>query len=89
MVDTLKRVAAGILLKTLVLDTSFGFVIQVGLGATGTPSHTSPGALIATYRQTVLGLGDGDPLYFWVPSIFLIMISVAFLIVLNDNKEDA
>ncbi|MBR6913900.1 MAG: hypothetical protein IKN34_08895 [Treponema sp.] len=89
MVDTLKRVAAGILLKTLVLDTSFGFVIQVGLGATGTPSHTSPGALIATYRQTVLGLGDGDPLFFWVPSIFLIMISVAFLIILNDNKEEA
>ena len=31
----------------------------------------------------------GDPLFFWVPSIFLIMISVAFLIILNDNKEEA
>ncbi len=91
MVDTLKRVAAGILLKTLVLDTSFGFVIQVGLGSTGTPQHTSPGALIAANRKTLLAMfsNDGSPLMFWLPSIFLITISVAFLIILNDKKEEA
>ncbi len=90
MRDTLKRVAAGILLKTLVLDTSFGFVIQVGLGSTGTPAHTSPGALIAANRKTLLDLfGDGGPAMFWIPSVILIVISVAFLIVLNENKEEA
>ena len=87
MRDTLKRVVAGILLKTLVLDTSFGFVIQVGLGATGTPQHTSPGALIALYRRTLLGF-DGTPSMFWIPSIILIALSVAFLIVLGDKKEE-
>lgn len=91
MKDTVKRVAAGILLKTLVLDTSFGYVIQVGLGSTGTPSHTSPGALIAAYRKTLLGMfaSDGSPAMFWIPAIFLIAISLAFLIILNDNKEVA
>ena len=88
MRDTLKRVVAGILLKTLVLDTSFGFVIQVGLGATGTPQHTSPGALIALYRRTLLGF-DGTPSMFWIPSIILIALSTAFLIVLGDKKEEA
>ncbi len=87
MVDTLKRVAAGILLKTLVLDTSFGYVIQVGLGSTGTPSHTSPGALIAANRKTLLE--DGNPWFFWLPAIMLIAISIAFLIVLKDNKEES
>lgn len=88
MKDTLKRVVAGILLKTLVLDTSFGFVIQVGLGATGTPQHTSPGALIALYRRTLLGF-DGTPAMFWIPSVILIALSTAFLIVLGDKKEEA
>ncbi|WP_191013851.1 hypothetical protein [Treponema zioleckii] len=89
MRDTLKRVAAGILLKTLVLDTSFGFVIQVGLGSTGTPQHTSPGALIAANRKALLDLfGDGNPAMFWIPSLLLIAISVAFLIILNEKKEN-
>ena len=87
MKDTLKRVAAGILLKTLVLDTSFGFIIQVGLGATGTPQHSSPGALIAAHRQTLMGFMGGTPGMFWIPSLLLVGISVAFLIVLNDKKE--
>ena len=87
MIDTLKRVAAGILLKTLVLDTSFGFVIQVGLGATGTPQHTSPGALIALYRRTLLGF-DGTPAMFWIPSLILVAFSVAFLVILGDKKEE-
>ncbi len=89
MLDTIKRVAAGILLKTLVLDTSFGFVIQVGFGTYGTPAHLSPGALIAANRGTLLFGSVGNPLFFWLPSIFLIAISVAFLIILNDNKEVA
>lgn len=88
MKDTLKRVAAGILLKTLVLDTSFGFVIQVGLGATGTPQHTSPGAIIALYRRALLGF-DGHPAMFWIPSAILMALSVAFLIMISDKKEDA
>ncbi len=89
MKDTLKRVAAGILLKTLVLDTSFGFVIQVGLGSTGTPQHTSPGALIAANRKVLLDLfGDGSPAMFWIPSVLLIAMSVAFLIILNEKKEN-
>ncbi|WP_147644865.1 hypothetical protein [Treponema pectinovorum] len=88
--DTLKRVAAGILLKTLVLDTSFGFVIQVGLGTYGTPNHLSPGALIAAFRKTILWSFDGgSPILFWLPSILLIAISVAFLIILNDKGEEA
>jgi ABC-type dipeptide/oligopeptide/nickel transport system permease subunit len=89
MRNTLKRVAAGILLKTLVLDCSFGFVIQVGFGSNGTPAHLSPGSLIAAYRQTLYE-GYSDPsLYFWLPSILLIAISVAFLIMLNDHTEEA
>lgn len=91
MKDTLKRVAAGILVKTLVLDTSFGYVVQVGLGSTGTPAHTSPGALIAAKRQEILGTlsADRSPETFWIPALILIAISVAFLIVLSDKKEEA
>ncbi|MBR7064495.1 MAG: hypothetical protein IKI31_05055 [Treponema sp.] len=91
MKDTLKRVAAGILLKTLVLDTSFGYVIQVGLGATGTPQHTSPGALIAANRKAIIDFsstGDFNPWLFWVPSILLLAVSMAFLIILNETKEE-
>ncbi len=47
MRGALRRAAAGVLLKTLVLDCSFGFVIQLGFGSYGTPAHASPGALIA------------------------------------------
>ena len=89
MRDTTKRVAAGILLKTLVLDTSFGYVIQVGLGSTGTPQHTSPGALVALNRQVLLFCSFIEMWYFWLPSILLIAVSVAFLIILNEDKEEA
>ncbi|MBP3709958.1 MAG: hypothetical protein J6I73_06120 [Treponema sp.] len=91
MKDTLKRVAAGILLKTLVLDTSFGYVIQVGLGATGTPQHTSPGALIAANRKAIIDFsstGDFNPWLFWIPSLMLLAVSIAFLIILNEAKEE-
>ncbi|MBQ9239085.1 MAG: hypothetical protein IJ191_07225 [Treponema sp.] len=91
MKDTLKRVAAAILLKTLVLDTSFGYVIQVGLGATGTPQHTSPGALIAANRKAIIDFsstGDFNPWLFWIPSLMLLAVSIAFLIILNEAKEE-
>lgn len=91
MRDTFKRVAAAILLKTLVLDTSFGYVIQVGLGATGTPQHTSPGALIAANRKAIIDFGssvDFNPWLFWLPSLMLLAVSIAFLIILNETKEE-
>jgi hypothetical protein len=86
MRNTLKRVAAGILLKTLVLDCSFGFIIQLGFGSYGTPAHLSPGALIAAHRDALFE--GGEPILFWLPSILLITISVAFLLMLNDRKEE-
>ena len=86
MRGALKRSAAGILLKTLVLDTSFGFIIQVGFGSYGTPAHASPGALIAANRVTLMA-GQGDPVRFWLPAIALIAISTAFLLVLGEEKE--
>ena len=84
MRSTFRRVAAGILLKTLVLDCSFGFIIQLGFGSYGTPAHLSPGALIAAHRNALFE--GGDPILFWLPSIMLIAISVAFLIVLNEGR---
>lgn len=87
LINTIKRVAAGILLKTLVLDTSFGYVIQVGLGSTGIPQHTSPGALIAANRKELL-FGGNNPQLFWIPSVLLIMISISFIIILNYENEE-
>src|SRR5574344_354723 len=84
--NTLKRVAASVLLRALVLDCAFGFVIQVGFGSYGTPAHLRPGALIAANRNAVLA--DGNPVLFWLPSILLIAISIAFLLMLNDTKEE-
>ena len=84
MRSTFRRVAAGILLKTLVLDCSFGFIIQLGFGSYGTPAHLSPGALIAAHRDALFE--GGDPILFWIPSLILIAISVAFLIVLNEKE---
>lgn len=84
MRSTFRRVAAGILLKTLVLDCSFGFIIQLGFGSYGTPAHLSPGALIAAHRDALFE--GGDPILFWIPSAILIAISVAFLIVLNERE---
>ncbi len=87
MKDTLKRVAAGILLKTLVLDTSFGYVVQLGFGENGSPQHTSPGALIAAYRSAIFGSSDYPSLYFWIPALIVVAISVAFLMILGNKKE--
>lgn len=86
MKETIRRVAAGILLKTLVLDTSFGYVIQVGLGSTGIPQHISAGALIAANRKELL-FGGNNPQLFWIPAILLIIISISFLICLNRTEE--
>jgi len=85
MRTALKQGVAGILLKTLVLDCSFGFIIQLGFGSYGTPAHHSPGALIAANRDALFE--GGNPFLFWLPSIFLVMISTAFLLVLGDKKE--
>ena len=87
MHDVLRRTAAGILLKTLVLDCSFSFIIQVGMGANGTPAHTSPGGLIAAWRMVLLQSSAGSPALFWVPVVLLVLISLAFLLVLGNDKE--
>lgn len=89
MIDTLKRVAAGILLKTLVLDTSFGYVVQLGFGENGTPQHTSPGALIAAYRSAIFDSSMYPSYWFWMPALIVIGISVAFLLILGNKKEEA
>lgn len=81
----IRRAAAGILLKTLVLDTSFGFIIQLGYGSNGSPAHLSPGALIASSRAALMG--SGDPVSFWLPVIPLAAMSAAFLLVLGREGE--
>jgi len=87
MRDVLRRTAAGILLKTLVLDCSFSFIIQVGMGANGTPAHTSPGGLIAAWRMVLLQESAGPSTLFWLPVGLLVMVSLAFLLVLGQDKE--
>jgi hypothetical protein len=81
----LKRAAAGILLKTLVLDCSFGFIIQLGFGSYGTPAHSSPGALIAANRDALFA--GGSPILFWLPSLLLAAISTAFLLMLGGERD--
>ncbi len=87
MRGTQRRIAAGVLLKTLVLDCSFGFIIQLGFGSYGTPAHASPGALIAANRDALFE--GGAPLRFWLPSLLLVAISTAFLLTLADRGETA
>ncbi len=87
MRGALKRAAAGVLLKTLVLDCSFGFIIQLGFGSYGTPAHSSPGALIAANRDALFA--DGRPLLFWIPSLLLVTVSTAFLLMVNAEKDNA
>ncbi len=84
--SALRQAVAGILLRTLVLDCSFGFIIQLGFGSYGTPAHHSPGALIAANRDALFE--GGSPLLFWLPSAALVLISTAFLLVLGDRKEE-
>jgi hypothetical protein len=79
-----RRAAAGILLKTLVLDCSFGFIIQLGFGSYGTPAHASPGALIAAHRDALFA--GGSPVLFWLPSLLVAAISTAFLLMLGGEK---
>lgn len=87
MRDVLRRTAAVILLKTLVLDCSFSFIIQVGMGANGTPAHISPGGLIAAWRMVLLQDTDGSQALFWLPVILLVMVSFAFLLLLGQDKQ--
>lgn len=85
MGNAFKRTCAGILLKTLVLDCSFGFIIQLGFGSYGTPAHASPGALIAANRDALFP--GGDPIVFWISAIPLAMISMAFLFIFDEEKR--
>lgn len=87
MRGTLARASAGILLKTLVLDCSFGFIIQLGFGSYGTPAHLSPGALIAANRDALFP--GGSPVLFWLPSLLLVAVSTAFLLTLSGRREAA
>lgn len=92
MRDALKRSCATILLKTLVLDCSFGFIIQIGMGSYGTPAHTSPGALIAANRDAIFSAierGGRSPLMFWLPAALLVMISLSLLLILSSKKESS
>lgn len=84
---TLRRVAAAVMLKTLVLDCSFGFIIQLGFGSYGTPAHASPGALIAAHRDALFD--GGTPIHFWLPSVLLTLISLSLLLTLRDRTEAA
>ncbi len=92
MLDAIKRCCATILLKTLVLDCSFGFIIQIGMGSYGTPAHTSPGALIAANRDaifTISATSAREPIMFWLPAALLIMVSLSFLVILSGKKEES
>jgi hypothetical protein len=87
MRGALRRVSSGILLKTLVLDCSFGFIIQLGFGSYGTPAHASPGALIAANRDAIFQ--GGSPLLFWLPAVPLATISLALILMLGGGEEGA
>jgi hypothetical protein len=85
MRGALSRAVAGILLKTLVLDTSFGFIIQLGFGSYGTPAHLSPGALIAANRDALFP--GGKPVLFWLPALAIAAISLGLVLALGERKE--
>ena len=51
-----QRAASRILLKTLVLDCSFGFIIQLGFGSYGTPAR-EPRRLITANHDALLASG--------------------------------
>jgi len=87
MRGAVSRSVAGILLKTLVLDTSFGFIIQLGFGSYGTPAHLSPGALIAANRDALFP--GGDPVLFWLPAMAIAAISLGLVLALGERKESA
>ncbi len=80
------RVAASVLIKTLVLDCSFGFVIQLGFGSYGTPAHVSPGALIAANRDALFE--GGLPALFWMPSVALIAVTAGFILALSSRQGE-
>ena len=84
MLSTLRGAAVNALLKTLILDSSFGFLVQLGFGSYGRPAHTSPGALIASYRASLV-TGD-SPERFWIPAALLAALGLVF-IVCADPEE--
>ena len=81
---SIARVAAAVLMKTLVLDCSFGFVIQLGFGSYGTPAHLSPGALVAANRDALFE--GGNPSLFWIPSLALMAITGSFMLAIRDDR---
>jgi hypothetical protein len=85
MRGAISRAIAGILLKTLVLDTSFGFIIQLGFGSYGTPAHLSPGSLIAANRDALFP--GGNPALFWLPALAIAAISLGLVLALGERKE--
>lgn len=86
MREALGRTAATLFLKVLVLDCSFGFIVQLGFGAYGTPAHASPGALVASNRDALFA--GGDPRLFWIPVAVLACAGGAFLIMTSAAGED-
>ena len=78
MLSTIRGTAVNALLKTLILDSSFGFLVQLGFGSYGRPAHTSPGALIASYRASLV-TGDGSE-RFWIPVVLLAALTLTFII---------
>jgi len=89
MLSALRRGAAAILLKTLVLDCSFGFIIQIGMGTYGTPAHASPGALIAANRDAIVSAaisGSRIPAMFWIPAGLLACVSLSMAILLGTQE---
>lgn len=84
MGQTLKGSAVNVLLKTLILDSSFGFLIQLGFGSYGRPSHSSPGALIAAWRDTLV-TGHGME-HFWIPVAGVVVLTLLLLWMLDSEK---
>jgi ABC-type dipeptide/oligopeptide/nickel transport system permease subunit len=78
MLSTIRGAAVNALLKTLILDSSFGFLVQLGFGSYGRPAHTSPGALIASYRASLV-TGDGVE-RFWIPVALLAALTFVFIV---------
>jgi ABC-type dipeptide/oligopeptide/nickel transport system permease subunit len=77
MLSTLRDAVLNVALRTVILDSSFGFIVQLGFGSYGRPAHTSPGALIASYRACLI-TGE-TPEHFWLPSILLAALTFALL----------
>jgi hypothetical protein len=78
MLSSIRGAAVNAMLKTLILDSSVGFLVQLGFGSLGMPAHTSPGALIASHRASlVTGAGTER---FWIPVALLAFLTFVFIV---------